>query len=140
MREAAAHQFEQSRVHVPVRVGADMRQARDPRLRVANEGDRPSDVAHRPQCEREVMHRRDARVPSKTEREIVVAPRLEQGQRAFQMVLRFAILSGEPARDSDCTMGNAGLRRIGPRLDVAEERLRVGPHRPQLAPDEAADP
>ena len=49
VREAAAHQFEQSRVHVPVRMGADMRQARDPRLRVANEGNRPSDVAHRPQ-------------------------------------------------------------------------------------------
>ena len=79
-------------------MGADVRQARDPRLGAANEGNRAFDVAHRPQYNRKVNRRPSARVPSKAERQIVVAPRLEQGQRAFQMILRFAVLSGEPSR------------------------------------------
>jgi len=84
-----------------MRMGANMRQARGPRLGGANEENRTSDVAHRPQVEREVKRCPNTCVPSKAERQIVVAPRLEQGQRAFQMTLRFSILTGEPMRDSD---------------------------------------
>ena len=66
-----------------------MGEARDPRLSVADEGNRAPDVAQRPQCEREVKHRRDAGVLSEAKGQIVVAPGLEQGERAFQMLARF---------------------------------------------------
>ena len=56
------------------------------------------------------------------------------------MFPRFAVLSGEPMRDSGRAVSDSGLGRIGSRLDVAEEGLRVGPHRRQLAAHEAADP
>ena len=85
-------------VHIRERMGADMRQVRDPRLGTPNERNRASDVAERPQRERQIGHRPNARVPSKAKRQIVVAPRLEQCQRAFQIIPRFAIVSGEPAR------------------------------------------
>ena len=114
-----------------------------PAIRVcasSNERNRAPDIAERPRCERQVTHRRDAGVPSEAKRQIVVAAGLEQDQRAFQMVSRIAILSGEPTCDPDCPMGDAGLGRIGPRLDVTEERLGVGPHRRQLARERSCRP
>ena len=54
-----------------------MGEVRDPRLSAADQGDRSSDVAHRPYCEREVMHRQDAGVRSKTKSQIIVAAGLE---------------------------------------------------------------
>ena len=105
-----------------------------------NEGNRAPDVAQRPQCKREVKHRRDARVLSEAKGQIVVAPGLKQGERAFQMLPRFEVLSGEPMRDSGHAVSDSGLGRIGSRLDVAEECLGVHPHRRQLAAHVAADP
>jgi hypothetical protein len=53
---------------------------------------------------------------------------LEQDERPFQMIPRLSILAGEPASNSGGAMGDAGLGRIGPRLDVIEESLGVSPH------------
>ncbi len=117
-----------------------MGEARDPRLGAADERNRAFDVAQRPQREREVEHRRDAGVLSEAKGQIVVAAGLEQGERAFQMIARFAILSGEPMRDSGDAMSDSGLGRIGSRLDVAEEGLGVRPHRRQLAPHASCRP
>ena len=72
--------------------------------------------------------------------QIIVTAGLEQGERAFQMIPRLAILAGEPASHPGGAMGDAGLGRIGPRLDVAEEGRGVRPHRRQIAPHVAADP
>ena len=95
-----------------------------PAIRVcrrSNEGNRASDVAQRPQRKRQVKHRGNAGVPSKAERQIVVAPGLEQGQRAFQMILRFAILSGEPTRES---RRRDGQRRPPGKSGLASTSLR----------------
>ena len=51
---------------------------------------RAPDLADGPQDEREGKHRPEADVMSEAERQIVVAARLEQGERAFQMIARFA--------------------------------------------------
>ena len=116
-----------------------MGEVRDPRLSTADQGNRSSDVAHRPQCEREVMHRQDAGVRSKAKGQIV-ALRMKQGESLFKMFPRFEVLSGEPMRDSGRAVSNSCLGRIGSRLDVAEEGLSVGPHRRQLAAHEVAGP
>ena len=89
---------------------------------------------------REMKHCADAGVLSEAEGQIVVATGLEQGERAFKMIARLAILAGEPEGDPGGAMGDSGLGRIGFRLDVAEERRRVRPHRRQLATNVAADP
>ena len=87
-----------------------------------------------------IGHRGDAGVRSEAKGQIVVAARLEQGERAFQMIPRFAILAGEPASHPGDAMGDAGLGRIGSRLDVTEEGRRVRPHRAQLSSRVAARP
>ena len=56
------------------------------------------------------------------------------------MIPRLAILAGEPASDPSGAVGDAGLGRIGARLDVAEEGLGVRPHRRQITPHVAAGP
>jgi hypothetical protein len=56
------------------------------------------------------------------------------------MILRFAVFASEPMRDSSNAVGDTDLRRIGSRLNVAEKRRRVLPHRRQLAATVAADP
>src|SRR5271165_716438 len=76
----------------------------------------------------------------KAKGQIIVTAGLEQGERTFQMVPRLAILAGEPARNPGGAVGDAGLGRIGPRLDVAEERRSVRPHRWQVASHVAAHP
>ena len=89
---------------------------------------------------RQVSHRADAGVRSEAKGQIIVAAGLEQGERPFQMIPRLAIFAGEPARDPGGAMGDAGLGRIGSRLDVAEEGRCVRLHRWQLASHVAADP
>ena len=89
---------------------------------------------------RQIGHRGDAGVRSEAKGQIVVAAGLEQGERAFQMIPRLRVLAGEPASHPGGAMGDAGLGRIGSRLDVAEEGRSVRPHRWQLASREAADP
>ncbi len=118
-REVAAQEFEHGRVRLRVCVRADVRNACDPRLGVANDGGRTSDLAQRPQDNREVRHRPDGGVVSEAERQIVVAPGSKQGQRLFEMFSRFVVLSGEPMRESGCAVSDAGLGRIGLRFNVA---------------------
>jgi hypothetical protein len=110
------------------------------RLRAANEGNRAPDVAQRPQGEREVKHCRDAGVLSEAVRQIVIAARLEQFKRAFQMIARFKILSGEPMCESDRAVSDTGVGRIGSIRDVAEECRCVRSCRIQFAPYETASP
>ena len=74
------------------------------------------------------MHHRDTDVVSEAQRQIVVAPRLEKGERALQMITRFGELSGEPVRAPEEIMRDSGLGRIGPCLDVVEEALGMRPH------------
>ena len=107
-------------------------QARDPRLlrRRMSEIARPTSPSGH-NAMRQVGHRRDAGVPSEAKGEIVVAAGLEQGKRAFQMILRLAIFSGEPASDPGGAMGDAGLGRIR-----ASPRRRRG--RPSRAPASTA--
>jgi hypothetical protein len=96
LRKVAAHQPEQSRVDSPECERADMRDACCPRPSVVDKGQSARDVAQRPKREREERHRRDTRVLSEAEGQIVVAAGLEQGERAFQMLSRVAVLSSEP--------------------------------------------
>ena len=96
-----------------------MGEARDPRFSVADQGNRAPDVAERPQSKRKVKHRRDAGVGPEAERQIVVASGLEQGESTFEMLTRFAVLSGEPMRISRYSLRDGGFGRIGLRLDVA---------------------
>jgi hypothetical protein len=70
---------------------------------------------------------------SEAKGQIVVATRSEQSERAFQMMSRFDICTGELMGDSLDPMRYPGLARIGRRLDVAEENCRVRSHRRQLA-------
>ena len=86
-----------------------MGKVRDPSLSAADQGNRWFDVAHRPQCEREVMHRQGAGVRSKAKSQIVVAAGLEQGERALQVISRLRVITGEPASGSGAAMGDAGL-------------------------------
>ena len=79
------------------------------------------DLAERPQYKRKIGHGGDAEVLSETERHVVVAAGLEQGERPFQMIICIAILAREPARCSCDAMGDAGLGRIGSGLDVIEK-------------------
>ena|ERR1700733_3778214 len=120
-RAVAAHEFKHSREMFPEDARVDMGEARDPRLSVASKGNSALDVAHRPQREREVEHRRHAGILSEAKGEIVVTPGLKQRDSAFQMAARFAVLSGEPMREPSCAVSDASLSRIGSCLDVAEE-------------------
>ena len=120
-RIVAPHQFEHRRVKLYVCVRADMRDARDPLLGAVNEGNRAIDIAERPGRKGQIDYRGDAGVKSKAKGQIVVTAGLEQGERPFQVIPRLAILAGEPACYPSGAMGDAGLRRMGSRLDVDEE-------------------
>jgi hypothetical protein len=56
---------------------------------------------------------------SEAKGQLVVTAGLEQGESSFTVIPRLAILAGEPAGDPSGAMGDAGLRRIGSRLDVS---------------------
>jgi hypothetical protein len=140
MRAIAAHQFEQSREHLPVCVRADMCDARDPRLGGPDVGNRTRNVAQLPQWEREMKHRPHAGVISEAKGEIIVTPGLEQRERAFQMVARLDVFTGQKVARPASSMRNPGFGRIGPCLNVAQESRRARPHRWQLAPHIAAGP
>ena len=72
--------------------------------------------------------------------QIIVPAGLEQSKRAFQMLARFGVFSGEPVSGPEDPMSDAGLGRIGSRRDVGEEGRRVRSHRRKIAPHVAADP
>ena len=86
-----------------------VRKRRHTRQHLRDERSRSIDLAGGPQRKREKAHRGDAGVLSETERQIVVAPGLEQGQRPFEMLSRLAILPGEPASHSGGAMRDAGF-------------------------------
>lgn len=90
----------------------EMREPRDTRLSVADEGTRAPNLAQRPQHTREVKHRRHAHVLAKAEGQIVITPGLENGQRMFKMISRLAVLSSEPMRSSDNAASDSSLGRI----------------------------
>ena len=119
---------------------ADMGEARDAKLRVVDKRNReirPRREATRRSQDWPSWRRRG---PSEAESQIVVAAGLEQGEGAFQVIPRLAILAGEPAGDPGGAMGDAGFGQLGFRRDVVEEGRSVRPHRRQLAPHVAADP
>ena len=91
-RVVAAQEFEHGSVILPIDARVGMREASDPRLSGASEGNGALDVTQRPQCKREVQHRRDAGILSEAERQIVVPGRLEQRERALQMIARLRVL------------------------------------------------
>ena len=139
-RAVAAHQFKHSRVVCSNRQRADVGEVRHPRLHAVVERNRAIDLAERPRHYRKMGHCGDAGVWSETERHVVVSTGLEQGERPFEVIPRFAILAGEPASNSGYAAGHAGLGHIGRRLQVAEEGRGVRLHRRQVASNEAADP
>ena len=119
-REVASHQFEHGHDAFPVCACAGMGEGRIPRIRVKFERNGAFDLAQGPQGHREQRHRPDARLQkAEPEPETVDALGLKQSQSLFKMLPRFAVLSGEPMRDSGRAVCNSGLRRIGSRLDVA---------------------
>jgi hypothetical protein len=87
-RAIAAHEFKHSREMFPEDPRVDMGEAGHPRLSVATKGNRAHDVAHRPQRERKLEHRRHAGILSEAKGEIVVTPGLKQRDSAFQMAAR----------------------------------------------------
>ena len=118
-----------------------MGEARVPRIRVKFERNGAFDLARGPQGHREVQRIAPTPDPKvRTGTQIVVALGLKQSESVFKMIPRFAVLSGEPMRDSGRAVCDSGLRQIGSCLDVAEEGRRVRPHRGQLAAHVAADP
>ena len=115
------HQCELGREHVSEGDRVAMREGRHARQHPGYEGRRALDLAERPQYKCKIGHGGDAEVLSETERHVVVAAGLEQGERPFQMIICIAILTREPARCSCDAMGDAGLGRIGSGLDVIEK-------------------
>jgi hypothetical protein len=83
------------------------------------EGCHAFDLAHRPQGHREVKHRRGDGVVSEAKGQIVTTARLEQGDRALQMLSGFEVLSGEQTGRSRNPVRDTRFRRVGSRLDVA---------------------
>src|ERR1700722_17448574 len=120
-RAIAAHELKHSREMFPEDARVDMGDARHPRLSAATKENRALDVAHRPQREREVEHRRHAGILSEAKGEIVVKPGLKQHDSAFRMAARFAVLSSEPMREPSCAVSDARLSRIGYCLAVGGE-------------------
>ena len=139
-RTVAAHHCEQGGVHRAERERVGIGQARDPRSHPLDERNRPIDLAESPQREGQIGHRGNSWVRSESKRHFVVAPGLEQRERAFQVIPRFGKFSREPVGDALDSMRDAGLRRIGSRLDVGEKSCRLRPHRRQFAPRVAAGP
>ena len=96
---------------------------------------RAIDLAERPQYKRKKRHRGDALVLSETERQVVVTAGSEQGERSFQVIPRLRVLAGEPASRAGGAMGDAGLGRIGFRLNVIEkvaECARISGNSPRV--------
>ena len=113
---------------------------RDPRLHAVDEGNRAINLPKRPQRDRKIPHRADARVESEAKGQIIITARLKHFERPFEVIPRLAISSREPAGDSRDAMRHGSLRGIGSRRDVVEKRLRVSRHRRKLAPHVAANP
>ena len=123
-RVIVSHQREHGRMQCLPCACADVGEAGDPRLSVADERNRAFDLAERPQREREAKHRRDAGVLSEAERETVVWPGSKQGQACSRSFPRFEVLSGEPMRNS----GRRGTQ-LRLRASRASPRRRSGTRR-----------
>ena len=93
-RDVATHQLEHRRMHCRVSLRSDMADAGGSRPCALDEGQRAGELAHRPESYRQEEQRADARIMAEAEGEVVVPARLEQGERAFQMIPRFAVLPG----------------------------------------------
>ena len=109
-------------------------------MQAINERKRVIDLAESPRHIRQKAHRRDTGIQSETKSQIIIAARLEQGERAFKMISRLAILAGKPACDAGGAMGDAGFGRIGFGFEVVEEDRCLSSHRWQLTPIVAARP
>ena len=110
--EVPPHQLEHRRVRFPTRASRNARGSRyAPRAR--QRANRATDVAQRPQREREINHRHDASVVSEAEREIVVPAGMEQGDRTLHMLSRATILrrtnGWTPHAMRDASLGRIGL-------------------------------
>ena len=95
-----------------------MRDAFDALVRLLRESDRARNVAQTPQDNREEKRCSNTGVLSEAKGDIVVPARLEQGDRAFEMLSRLAILASEPMGGAGHPMGDAGFNRVGSRRDV----------------------
>ena len=95
-----------------------MRDAFDALVRLLRESDRARNVAQNPQDNREEKRCSNTGVLSEAKGDIVVPAGLEQGDRAFEMLSRLAILAGEPMGRAGHAMGDAGFDRVGSRRDV----------------------
>jgi hypothetical protein len=62
--------------------------------------------------------KRGASILNDSQRQVVVAPGLEQCYRAFEMLLRFEEFSGEPVGDALHAMRDTDFGRNGSRLNV----------------------
>ena len=97
-----------------------MGEARDPRLHASSMSEIARSTSPRGHnVIARIGHRGDAGVVSEAKGQIVVAAGLEQGERAFQMIPRLAILAGEPVCDPG---GRDGRRR--PRANRVSPRRR----------------
>ena len=110
-RHVAAHDREQGRAHSSNCARADMGEARDPRLSVADEGNRAPDVAQWPQREREMKHRCGRRRLVRSGR-----PNRRRGRAETRRVRvpgdrGLAVLAGEPVCLSGHVEGDAGFGR-----------------------------
>ncbi len=104
-RAVAAHELKHNREMFPEDARVDMGEARHPRLSVATKGNRAPDVAHRPQREREVQHRRHAGILSEAKGEIVVTPGLNN-----------ATARSRWPRASRCSPANQAVLALGLRI------------------------
>src|SRR6516162_11104916 len=105
-------------MHCAEREGVRVCEAHDPRIHALNQRNSLINLAERPQHECEIGHGGHAKVHPEAKRQIVVAPGLEQGESTFEMLPRFAVLSGEQMRGSGRAMSGSGLWPIRLRLDV----------------------
>ena len=105
----AAYQFEQGRVQSCKRERAGMSDVRGPPLHAVDERNRAIDLPERPQRDRKIAHRADARVESEAKGQIIVTARLKHCERTFEVIPRLAISSREPAGDSRDAMRDGGL-------------------------------
>ena len=85
----AAHQVEQRRMVPSKRQRAAIRDGGETRPSVFGQGHGALDVAERPQGHRRAQQDGGADVNPEAKGQIVVAARLEQGERAFEIVARF---------------------------------------------------
>ena len=113
-----------------------------PAIRVChavNQRNRAIDLAKRPQNQRQIDHGGDARVMPKRKARSSSRPGSKRAS-ARSRCTRASTILPRTKGDASNPMRDAGLGRIGSRLDVGEESCRVRSHRRQLAPHVTAGP